>query len=224
MLLINLQIESYDKYNFDKIDQNGIEKKAKIVDLRPYYNVTINGENPLRIRYEYSMDGVTKLDRFQTFDLDKTNDMKIGSEILIKVLGNESKIKNLEPYVFPYNIFYLFPLLFFLIGLPFFLYGLIPALREYDLHKNGNIKEGTIISLIDNTSSLRPNAAYRILVGYFYLNSNGEKLFGESKVTDYVVMKDIKVDNKLKLFVSGIDETKSCILPNYEAKKNNWQI
>lgn len=224
LFLTNSFIEPYEKYDFDKIEQNGIEQTAKIVDLRPVNNVTINGEHPSKISYEFLNNGLTKSDKFQTMDLDKTNEIKIGDEIKIKTFENQSKIQNLEPFTFPFYLFYILPLIFLLVGIPFLLIGLIPALREYNLYKNGIVKEGTIISLTPNSGLPITNIGQSILINYYYLSSNGEKIFGKSKTTDFSIMTEKKAEDKIKLFVSESDETKSCIVPKLEAMKNNWKI
>ena len=222
--IANSFVEPYEKYNFEKIEKNGIEKNAKITDLRPVNNVTINGEHPLKISYEFSNNGLSKSDRFQTMDLEKTNEMKIGSEIKIKFFENQSKIENLEPFTFPFYLFYILPGVFLIIGSIFSAIGLIPAFKIYYLYKNGIVKEGTIISLTPDSGLPITNFGQSILINYYYLATNGQKIFGKSKTTDFSIMTEKKAEDKIKLFVSESDENKSCIVPKLEALKNNWKI
>lgn len=224
LFITNSFVEPYEKYDFEQIEQNGTEQNAKITDLRPVNNVTINGEHPLKISYQFLDNNVTKFDKFQTMDLDKTNGMKIGNEIKIKTFENQSKIQNLEPFTFPFYVFYILPLTFFVIGSIFSAIGLIPALREFNLYKTGIVKEGTIISLIPNSGLPITNIGQSVLINYYYLGSNGKKIFGKSKTTDFSIMTEKKAEDKIKLFVSENDETKSCIVPKLETIKNNWKI
>ena len=217
-------IEPYEKYDVDKIEQNGTELNAKITDLRPVNNVTINGEHPLRISYEYLENGLTKSDKFQTMDLEKTNEMKIGSEIKIKTFENQSKIQNLESFTFPFYVFYILPLIFFILGSIFSFIGLIPALRDYNLYKNGVVKEATLISMVPNSGLPISGIGQSILINYYYEGRNGQKIFGKSKTSDFSIMAEKKVEDKIKVFVSENDETKSCLVPKLEALKNNWKI
>ena len=217
-------IEPYEKYDFNKIEQNGTEQSAKITDLQPVNNVSINGKHPLRISYEYLEKGVTKSDKFQTMDLDKTIKMKIGSEIKIKNFKNQTKIQNLEPFTFPLYLFYILPLIFFILGSIFSLIGLIPALRDYNLYKNGIVKEATLISMVPNSGLPISGIGQSILINYYYEGRNGQKIFGKSKTSDFSIMVEKKVEDKIKVFVSENDETKSCLIPKLEALKNNWII
>ena len=217
-------IEPYEKYDFNIIEQNGTEQSAKITDLQPVNNVSINGKHPLRISYEYLEKGVTKSDKFQTMDLDKTNEMKIGSEIKIKNFENQTKIQNLEPFTFPLYLFYILPLIFFILGSIFSLIGLIPALRDYNLYKNGIVKEATLISMVPNSGLPISGIGQSILINYYYEGRNGQKIFGKSKTSDFSIMVEKKVEDKIKVFVSENDETKSCLIPKLEALKNNWKI
>jgi hypothetical protein len=224
LFMTNSFVEPYEKYDFAKIEQNGTEQNAKITDLRPVYNVTINGEHPLKISYEFIENGVTKSDKFRTMDLEKTNEMKIGNKIKIKTFENQSKIQNLESYTFPFYVFYIFPFIFFVLGSVFSFIGLIPAFRDYNLYKNGIVKEATLISMVPNSGLPISGIGQSILINYYYENRNGQKVFGKSKTTDFSIMVEKKVEDKIKVFVSENDESKSCLVPKLEALKNNWKI
>ena len=178
----------------------------------------------MRISYEYLEKGLTKSDKFQTMDLEKTNEMKIGSEIKIKAFENQSKIQNLESFTFPFYVFYILPLIFFILGSIFSFIGLIPALRDYNLYKNGVVKEATLISMVPNSGLPISGIGQSVLINYYYENRNGQKIFGKSKTTDFSIMVEKKVEEKIKVFVSENDETKSCLVPKLEALKNNWKI
>lgn len=222
--MTNSFIEPYQKYDFEKIEQNGTEKNAKITDLRAVNNVTINGEHPLRISYEFLDKGLTKSDKFETMDLDKTNEMKIGNIIKIKTFENQSKIQNLESFTFPFYMFYILPLIFFVLGAIFSFIGLIPVFRDYNLYKNGVVKEATLISMVPNSGMPISGFGQSVLIDYYYENRNGQKEFGKSKTTDFSILAEKKVEDKIKIFVSENDETKSCLVPKKEAMKNNWKI
>ncbi|WP_339838435.1 hypothetical protein [uncultured Flavobacterium sp.] len=224
LFMTNSFIEPYEKYNFEKIEQNGTELNAKITDLRPVNNVTINGEHPLRISYEYLEKGLTKTDKFQTMELEKTNEMKIGNEIKIKTFENQSKIQNLESFTFPFYMFYILPLIFFIIGSIFSFIGLTPALLDYNLYKNGVVKDATLISMVPNSGLPISGIGQSILINYYYENRNGQKIFGKSKTMDFSIMVEKKIEDKIKIFVSETDETKSCLVPKLESMKNNWKI
>lgn len=224
LLVTKSFIEPYEKYDFEKIEQNGTEINAKITDLRPVNNVSINGEHPIRICYEYLEKGLIKSDKFQTLDLEKTNEMKIGSEIKIKTFENQSKIQNLESFTFPFYIFFILPLFFFILGSIFSFIGLIPAMRDYNLYKNGVVKEATLISMVPNSGMPLTGFGQSVLINYYYENRNGQKIFAKSKTTDFSIMVEKKVADKIKVFVSENDETKSCLVPKLESLKNNWKI
>ncbi len=224
IFMTNSLVEPNEKYDFEQIEQNGTEQNAKITALNPVNNVTINGEHPVKITYEFLDNGVNKSDKFQTMDLEKINGMEIGSEIKIRTYNNQSKIQNLEPFNFPFYLFYILPFIFFILGSIFSIIGLLPALRDYNLFKNGLVKEGTIISLIPNSGLPLTNRGQSILINYYYFGSTGQKIFGKSKTTDFSIMTEKKAEDKIKLFVSESDETKSCIIPKLEAMKNNWNI
>ena len=86
------------------------------------------------------------------------------------------------------------------------------------------MKEGTIIALTPNSGLPITNIGQSILINYYYLGVNGQKIFGKSKTTDFSIMTEKKAEDKIKIFVSENDETKSCLIPKLEAMKNNWKM
>lgn len=215
----------YEKYNFSEIIKNGTQKTAKVTSIDPVYNVTVNGEHPEIISYDYENNGQSISDKFETFDLEKAADYKVGGEISVLAYQNQSMIKDLKPYGFPVFIFYLIPLIFFTIGLIFLLITLPPALKIYNLYKTGFVKEAQIIS-ITSGSSISPimMAGQSFEVNYSFLNEYGNIIFGASKTPDFLIVNEKKAGDPIKIFVSEMDENKSCLVPALEAMKYNWSI
>lgn len=224
LLMSNTFSEPYEKYDFDAIEKNGTMKTATITDVQSVDNVSVNNRHPLKIIYEFSDKDSMKTDAFQTMDFYKAQDFKVGLKIQIKTFENESKIQNLKPFAFPFFVFYILPFIFFTIGSIFLIIGLIPVLKDYDLYKNGIVKEGFIISMIPNSGLPITNIGQSILINYYYVGSNGQKIFGKSKTKDFSIMIENKPGDSIKLFASEKDETKSCMVPKLEAMKNNWRV
>ena len=127
-----------DSYDFKAIEKNGIEKNATITYIKTLYNIEINGEHPIVISYEYDLTGNKVKDKYETLDLEKTVNFGVGTNIKILTYLNKAIIKDVEPYSFPYYLFYLLPGLFFFIGVVLLLPGLIPALKTFKLYKTGS--------------------------------------------------------------------------------------
>jgi len=217
-------VEPYQKYDFDKIEQSGMEQNGKIITIESVNNVTVNGEHPKMVSYDYVINGKTKSDKFQTMDFAKVQNMNIGDQIKIKALENQSKIQDLEPFSFPFYLFYFIPLTFLAVGIPFLLIGLLPAIRDYNLYKNGMVKDAFIISMTPNSGLPISNIGQSILINYYYLSPRGEKIFGKSSTTDFSIMVEKRAEDQIKIFVSETDLTKSCLIPKLEAMQNNWKI
>lgn len=224
LFMSNSFAEPHEKYDFDAIEKKGTMKTATITDVQSVDNVTVNGRHPLKIIYEFSDNGSIKSDAFQTMDFYKVQDFKVERKIQIKIFENESKIQNLKPFAFPFFVFYILPFIFFTLGLIFLIIGVIPVLKDYELYKNGVVKEGFIISMIPNSGLPITNIGQSILINYYYVGSHGQKIFGKSKTKDFSIMIENKSGDSLKLFVSEKDETKSCMIPKLEAIKNNWKV
>ena len=121
--------QPYEKYNHKKIEAQGVEMPAKITYVKVMYNVSINDENPVVISYSYQNNGQMRSDKFATMDLEKTANLNVGDQIRIKVLGDQSKMAGVESFSFPFDIFYILPGVFLLIGIPFFIIGVLPVIK-----------------------------------------------------------------------------------------------
>lgn len=210
----------YEKYDFESITKNGIKKSAKVISKETVYNVTVNGEHPVIITYEYENNGQIKLDKLQSMDLDKILKLDIGSEVAIKVYNNESQIENIEPFSFPIVIFYILPMIFLLIGIVAFFMVTLPVLRAYELYKNGVLKEAKVISVEKQNGLPISKFGESIIVSYYYIGVDGNKIFGKSNTNDYSMLNARKEDG-IKVFVSENDEKQSCLVPILYAMQNN---
>ena len=217
-------LDSYQKYNLEDIEKYGLEQKAKITNIKSVKNVSINGEHPLVFNYQYKNNDKIVSDKFQTMDFDKTQNIKIGDEVKIKMFENQSKISGLKPFCFPFYIFYLLPLIFFIIGVIFLLTALRPSLREYNLYKYGIIKDANIISIILNSGIPLFNIGQKISINYYHIGCDGKKVFGKSNTSDYSIINEKKENDKIKVFVSETNESNSCLIPKLEALQNHWKM
>jgi len=217
--------EPYEKYDLEEIRNNGVEKSAKITSIRSVNNVTINGDHPEIISYDYENNGISCTDKFETLDLEKTTDYTIGKEIKILVYQNQTMIKGLEPFSFPVYFFYILPIMFLIIGSILLLIGLIPALKTLNLYKTGVVKEAHIVSIISNAGSFPMRGLRQTFsVNYYFFNELGNKVFGESATGDILFLNDKKAGDTIKIFVSETDERRSCLIPTLEAMKYNWNV
>jgi hypothetical protein len=225
LVLSHTLSQPYERYDFEHITRQGTTAVASITSVEPLTNVTINNEHPRVISYTYPGAGGAVADNFQTMDLDKVSRLKVGDTITIKTLGKESVIPSLEPFSFPFQFFFILPGVFLLIGIPFLLIGLLPALRDYRLYKRGLVQDATVLGISTKTIRMsRSSTQQAYVVSYEYAGLTTSKLVGESLTNDILLVQEKKFGDKVKIFVSETDETKSCLVPRLEALKNNWQI
>jgi hypothetical protein len=216
--------QPHEKYDFNAIEKNGKAMEATVDAVEIMGNVTVNGQNPRLIIYTYITDGQAVTDKFQTFDLDKADNLNQGDKIMVKVYNGQSVIADIKPYRFPYAIMLAGPLMFIVIGSIFLLIALIPALKKYKLYKTGIVKDAEIISMAPTGFGVRGMHRQSLLVNYFFMGRNGTKVFGESVTDEYSLLHEKKSGDTVKVFVSGEDESKSCLVPKLESLKYGWKL
>jgi hypothetical protein len=226
IILPRALMNPYQKYDFKEIEKNGVEKIAKVTDLKSVVNVSVNYEHPEIIGYQYENNGQTVTDKFETLDLDKVGNVNVGSEIAVLVYRNQSIIKGLTPFSFPVGLFYILPGIFLTVGIPFLLIGLVPALRTFNLYKTGIIKDAYVVSVSVNATGILSVRGIKqnVLIDYYFWDDFKNKVFGESRTTDFLLLNEKKAGDLIKIFVSESDENRNCLVPRFEAMKYNWAI
>lgn len=211
-------------YDYATIYNKGIEKKAEVTSVVSQNNVTVNGAHPVIISYRYDEHGLVIEDHFETMDLAQADTLTVGSRLKIKLYKGHTAIIGMEEYSFPGFVFYAIPAPFFILGIIFLGIGFFPAFKKYKLLKGGRIKEAHIISLVP-TPGMPISGRGRLLnVYYYYFDKAGHKHFGEDTTTDLSMMAFYKPEDIIKVAVDEFDETKSCLVPPAEIKRNGWAV
>lgn len=205
--------EAYEKYDYNKIINQGKSSTAKVTLVTIQKNVTIDKVHPQIIEYAYNNNGWSKDDKFKTLGNANNPVFNIGDSISIKIFNGESVIEGLKPFTFPIHFFYMPAFFFLLFGISFFLIGFLPVLKHYRLYKTGIRKEATIISFYTTYVIPVVTMNQNVLVNYFYLGQNGNKIFDESISPGLELLTEKKEQDKIDIFVSPKNETISCIVP-----------
>ena len=111
--------EAYESYDYAKIEREGEITQGK--SIKTNYTTTVNSRHPKIIQYTYTNNGKEVAALFKTLSPGPVDKLSEGDAIDVKVLKNESKIANLEPFSFPFYIFYIIPVVFLLVGSGFFI-------------------------------------------------------------------------------------------------------
>ena len=112
---------AYEKFDYAKIEKEGRLLKGRILEIKTNYSTTVNSQHPAVITYDYVSNGKEITAEFKTLSSAQAALLKPGDVIAIKERGSESKIAYLEPFVFPFSVFYIIPCAFFGVGAGFFI-------------------------------------------------------------------------------------------------------
>jgi hypothetical protein len=131
LLILSATIkEPFEKYDYQQIISHGIVQSAKIKNIQIKQNVTFNNINPRIVTYEYMYNNINYEDKFQTIDIQMLNDLNKSDSIKIIIFKDQSIIKDLTPYSFPFRILWPIPLMFLVVGFPLFLIGHFAAIKK----------------------------------------------------------------------------------------------
>jgi len=203
--------------NVEKIQSNGEKGNAVLTNIKGINNITINGNNPQILTYEFDFNGQKTESKFSVFEPDKTDILETGDIIPIKHLNGQSIPTEFEQYTFNMDFMYYISGVIFLIGLIlcYLLYSRVN--KEISLYKTGRIMEGKIVSISHNKGFTFSKFGSSMDVHYEYEN-NVEK----SRTNNFALTNNKSIGDSIKILVSK-DGNSSCIYPELIAKTNGWK-
>tara|TARA_R110002051_G_scaffold275917_1_gene336881 strand:+ start:3186 stop:3971 length:786 start_codon:yes stop_codon:yes gene_type:complete len=207
--------------NVNEIKTNGKNKSAVLTDIELIKNVTINGNNPVTLTYEFDLNGQNSVSKFSVFDPEKTKDLEVNNIIPIKYLNGKSIPVGYEQYsfnmVFPYYV----SGIVFSIGLFFCILLYMRIKKEFALYNEGKINEGKIISINQNKGFTFTKFGQSMDVHYEY-EINGTKQIGKSRTNNFALTKNKAIGDTVRILISK-DGKNSCLYPELIAKMNEWK-
>ncbi|TDT44921.1 hypothetical protein CLV90_2000 [Maribacter spongiicola] len=203
--------------NVEKIKSDGKIKNAILTNIKGINNITINGNNPQILTYEFDFNGSKTESKFSVFEPDKTDILKTGDIIPIKHWNGQSIPTEFEQYTFNMSFMYYIAGVVLLIGLilSYLLYSQIN--KEISLYKTGKIKEGKIVSISHNKGFTFTKFGSSMEVHYEY----GNKV-AKSRTNNFALTNNKSIGDSIKILVSQ-DGKSSCLYPELIAKTNGWK-
>ncbi|MBU2929727.1 hypothetical protein [Winogradskyella psychrotolerans] len=203
--------------NAEKIQSDGITANAILTGIKGIDNITINGNNPQILTYEFDDNSQKAESKFSVFEPEKTDNLKIGDVIPIKHLNGESMPTEFEQYSFSMDFMYYIAGAILLIGLilSYLLYSRIN--KEISLYKSGRIMDGKIISISHNKGFTFSKFGSSMGVHYEYGNN-----VAKSRTNNFALTNNKSIGYSIKILVSK-DGNSSCLYPELIAKTNGWK-
>jgi len=225
LLLVTTLIDSdLPNVDYDSVNKNGKLTKATITDIETQSNITINNEHPSIISYKYNGDDKEIETQYRTLDPDRINRMNIGDTIEVKYLADTSIIVGLDPFEFPFDMFFKILIPFLIIGLTMLGLLYLRIRGEINLYRHGEVKEAEIVSMTPKNGLPISGIGQGVTVHYQYKTTRGQSILGESFTSDYTVLNSKKQGDLIKIFVSADNESKSCLISKLDQVRNNWKI
>ncbi len=201
----------------EEIKSNGITENAVLTDIKAIPNISINGENPSILSYEFESNGQSIQSSLTVFDPEKTSELKKGDIVSIKYLNGKSITTEYEPYSFSMVFPYYVAVIVFLIGFLFCLLLYSKIRKEIKLYKTGILKNGKVTSTSHNLGYTFTKYGSSMDVHYEYDNK-----IEKSRTNYFALTNNITVGDSIKILVSQ-DGNESCLYPELIAKTNGWK-
>lgn len=203
--------------NVAEIESDGLKTNAVLTNIKRVENITINGNNPQILTYEFDYNGQRSESKFSVFQPDKTEALKAGDIIPIRHLNGESIPTEFEQYSFNLDFMYYITGFILLIGLTLCYLLFSKINREISLYKTGRIMEGKIVSISQNKGFTFSKFGSSMDVHYEYGNT-----IARSRTNNFALTNNKSIGDTIKILVSP-DGNASCLYPELIAKTNGWK-
>jgi hypothetical protein len=210
--------------DYKAINKDGQAATATITEIETQYNLTINNQHPATISYRYVTDGKSSESKFKTLSPDKVKQMQVGDSISIKHMNGKSIITSLEPFSFPFAMFFTIPIVFLLLGLPCVILLFYQTRNEIRLMKFGTIAEAEVISVAHRPGMPLSKAGQGVNIHYQYRTIHNRTYLSYCFTSDLSLLNSLRQGDTIKIFVSPEDHSKSTLVARLEAVRNNWNI
>ncbi|MBL0743696.1 hypothetical protein [Chryseolinea lacunae] len=223
--IFNLDMDMGAKdVDYDNINANGKQTTPTLTNIETQDNIAINNKHPSILTYTYSSENGNTESKFRTLAPDQVDRMKVGDKVDVKYLGQESIIVGLDQFGSPTKYIYGGITVFLIVGLSFLIYLFFRAKHELDLFRYGKVVDAELISVSPRRGGAKQRMRPAVDVHYQYTTSSGQKILAESWTNDLLVLNGKKHGDVIKVFVSPVDEGKSCLIPRLEAVRNGWGL
>ena len=203
--------------NAESIRSEGIKENAVLRNIKGINNISINGNNPQILIYEFDYEGQKREAKFTVFEPNKTDLLQTGDIIPIKQLNGRSIPIGFEQYRFNMDFMYYIAGFVFIIGLIpcYLLYSRVN--KEITLYKTGKIIEGKIVSISSNKGFTFSKFGASMDVHYEYENK-----VTRSRTDNFALTNNKSIGDPIRILVSQ-DGNESCLYPELIAKTNGWK-
>lgn len=208
--------------NADEIDASGTKTTGILTNIEAIENITINGNNPMVLSYEFDLNGQITQSKFSVFDPQKMQNLKEGDTISIKHLSNDSIALGYEQYSFSMDFMKYIAIAVMLVGLILFYLLFLRIKKEIDLYKDGKIIEGKVIFISHNKGFTFSKFGTSMDVHYEYESHGGNNNVGKSRTNNFALTNNKSIGDTIRILVSR-DGKSSCLYPELIAKTNGWK-
>lgn len=210
--------------DYKAISESGQTATATITGIETQYNLTINNQHPSILSYRYMTDGEFRESKFKTLSPDKVNRMHVGDSISIKHMNGKSIITSLEPFDFPFGLFFTLPIVFLLLGLPCVVLFVHQIRNEVRLMKFGIITDAEVIAITHKPGLPLSKAGQGVKIHYQYRTMYDKTYLNDCFTSDLSYLNSLRQGDIIKIFVSPEDGSKSIIVSRLDSVRNNWNI
>lgn len=206
--------------DYNEVNQRGQLAKGTVKGIE-FSKTPDQGDQPTVISYTYPTDDGTVSSKFQTL---KPGQIEVGNSIDVKYYDGESIILGLEPYSFPFYIYFIPAVPFLNIGILFAIYFLFTIGRQVRLFRRAVVRDAELISFTPTPGFPFTVYGQKVQVRYRYQISGNNKVEGESTTRDLSITKEKKPGDTIKIFVAPDNEFVTCLISTADVKANNWKI
>lgn len=210
--------------NYTDVYKNGTLTEAQVINVSVLSEMTINNANPSKITLRYEDHGLVMESSFSTLNRTVADTLKTGSRLPVKVYKGRAAIVGMENVNFPFELFFLLPGIFFIIGSIFAFKGYYPVMRRVKLLKNGVARQGHITTLLVNQGLPVSGIGRKLFVYYYYFDRNGNKIAAEDVTPEMQLLAFYKPEDTITIVVDRENENNSCLVPQDLAKLPEWRI
>jgi len=189
-ILTRIESQVAGGIDYHTLSRHGKDASGNVVGVSLGEDITLYGEQPWIVAYQFEADGREHSGEMKTLDRSVVADWQAGHPVHVKYLGPESMITDVKPYRIPiWKIYVICVVGNMGVGLPFLAYAIAGMRNKATLYRSGLLTRGKISAMrLATWLGFMPLFRFRFKVTYRFQDHDGNEVLGSSISTNVALL------------------------------------
>jgi len=222
-MIVAIMALAFNASGYERVRAEGAAVQGQVKSVNTDLTTTVYNQHPMRITYEYDLDGQRMIDEMSTMD-PVVGEWEPGHQVELRVLGSDSVLVGVRPVIAPRLIWVVIALWTLppLGGLALLVPVYGGVRKKTLLYTRGHLRQARIVAMAPTgTWPVGPFCRARFLIHYRFTDSVGLVVSGSSLIQDLEIINDKRRGDELNILCLENKPSVSCVAEDAILRESN---